>query len=91
MLDSITETIKNVVKSRFFFFFLTYILLFSILIGRMFYLQIIRGETYDKEALLQKQKVKTIKSARGKIYDCNGKLLVTNEQRYSITLEDSGE
>ncbi len=91
MLDSITETIKNVVKSRFFAVVLTYILLFSILIGRMFYLQIIRGETYDKEASLQKQKVKTIKSARGKIYDCNGKLLVTNEQRYSITLEDSGE
>lgn len=91
MFDSITETIKNVVKSRFFAVVLTYILLFSILIGRMFYLQIIRGETYDKEASLQKQKIKTIKSARGKIYDCNGKLLVTNEQRYSITLEDSGE
>lgn len=91
MFDSITETIKNVVKSRFFAVILTYILLFSILIGRMFYLQIIRGETYDKEASLQKQKIKTIKSARGKIYDCNGKLLVTNEQRYSITLEDSGE
>ena len=32
MLDSITETIKNVVKSRFFAVVLTYILLFSILI-----------------------------------------------------------
>lgn len=91
MLDSILDSLRNVVKSRFFSLVLIYILLFSILIGRMFYLQIIKGETYDREASLQKQKIKTIKSARGKIYDCNGKLLVTNEQSYSITIEDSGE
>lgn len=91
MLASILDSLRNVVKSRFFSLVLIYILLFSILIGRMFYLQIIKGETYDREASLQKQKIKTIKSARGKIYDCNGKLLVTNEQSYSITIEDSGE
>lgn len=91
MFDSIFDSIKNVVKSRFFTLILTYILLFSLLIGRMFYLQIIKGETYDKEASLQKQKIKTLKSARGKIYDCNGRLLATNEQSYSITMEDSGE
>ncbi len=91
MFDSILDSLRNVVKSRFFTVVLTYILLFSILIGRMFYLQIVKGETYDREASLQKQKKKTIRSARGKIYDCNGRLLVTNEQSYSITLEDSGE
>lgn len=91
MFEGILDSLKNVVKSRFFSIIVTYILLFSILIGRMFYLQIIKGETYDREASLQKQKTKTIKSARGKIYDCNGKLLVTNEQSYSITIEDSGE
>lgn len=91
MLEGILDSLKNVVKSRFFAIVLAYILLFSILVGRMFYLQIIKGETYDREASLQKQKIKTIKSARGKIYDCNGKLLATNEQSYSITIEDSGE
>lgn len=69
----------------------TYIVLFSLLIGRMFYLQIVKGETYDEQATLQKQKIKTVKSARGKIYDSTGKLLAANEQRYSITMEDSGE
>ena len=44
-----------------------------------------------EKLLCKKQKIKTIKSARGKIYDCNGKLLVTNEQSYSITIEDSGD
>ncbi len=91
MFDGVLDFLKTIVKSRFFSLIVTYVVLFSILIGRMFYLQIINGETYDKEASLQKQKIKTIKSARGKIYDCNGKLLVSNEQSYSITLEDSGE
>lgn len=91
MFNGILDMLKNVVKSRFFALVTTYILLFSILVGRMFYLQIVKGETYDREASLQKQKIKTIKSARGKIYDCNGKLLVTNEQSYSITIEDSGD
>lgn len=91
MFSGILDSLKAVVKSRFFPLVVTYILLFSILVGRMFYLQIVKGETYDREASLQKQKIKTIKSARGKIYDCNGKLLVTNEQSYSITVEDSGE
>lgn len=91
MFDGVLDFLKTIVKSRFFSLIVTYVVLFNILIGRMFYLQIINGETYDKEASLQKQKIKTIKSARGKIYDCNGKLLVSNEQSYSITLEDSGE
>lgn len=91
MLDSILETLKNMVKSKIFPLVVTYILLFSILVGRMFYLQIIHGETYDTQATLQKQKQKTIKSARGKIYDCNGKLLATNEQSYAVTMEDSKE
>ncbi|MCH5252142.1 MAG: hypothetical protein J1F22_04135 [Lachnospiraceae bacterium] len=91
MLGSILENLRNIVKSRLFSVVITYIALFSILISRMFYLQIIKGETYDKEASLQKQKIKTIKSARGKIYDSTGKLLATNEQSYAITIEDSGE
>lgn len=91
MLESVVDFLKSIVKSRYFTFVVTYILLFSILVGRMFYLQIVKGETYDKEASLQMQRVKTIKSSRGKIYDCNGKLLATNEQTYAITLEDSGE
>lgn len=91
MIDNILDSLKNIVKSRIFPLVITYIVLFSILVGRMFFLQIISGESYNKKASLQKQKVKTIKSARGKIYDSSGKLLATNEQSYAITIEDSGE
>lgn len=91
MLDSILDSLKGIVKSRIFSLVITYIVLFSILIGRMFYLQIVNGETYDEQASLQQQKIKTIKSARGKIYDRNGKLLASNEQSYAITMEDSAD
>lgn len=91
MIDSVLDFLKSIVKSRLFTLVLTYILLFSVLVGRMFYLQIVKGQEYDEKATLQMQKTKTIKSARGKIYDSTGKLLATNEQSYAITLEDSGE
>lgn len=91
MLSAILDYLKSLVKSRIFSLIVIYIVLFSILVGRLFYLQIVQGETYDEQATIKNEKVKTLKSSRGKIYDCNGKLLASNEQSYSITLEDTGE
>ena len=78
-------------RSRIFTLIVVYVVLFSILVGRLFYLQIVQGEAYDEQATIKNEKQKTIKSSRGKIYDCNGKLLASNEQSYAITLEDTGE
>lgn len=91
LINSITEFFKNIVKSRLFPMIIAYVLLFSILIGRMFYLQIIHGDEYEQESTFRDTKSREIKSARGKIYDCNGVLLASNEQTYAITLEDTGE
>ena len=91
MLESIWSGIKSVVKSRLFALVTTYIILFAILIGRMFYLQIISGEKYDKQASVRNTKIRSIKSARGEIYDCNGKLLAGNEHSYAVTIEDTGD
>lgn len=60
----------------------------SILICRCFYLQIIRGEEYAEEYVLQIRKTEEIKATRGCIYDRNGNLLAYNELAYSITIED---
>ncbi len=91
MISSILDYIRTLVRSRIFALIVIYIVLFSILVGRLFYLQIVQGETYDEKATIKNTKVKTLKSSRGKIYDCNGKLLASNEQSYSITIEDTGE
>lgn len=91
MFTSILDYLKTLIRSRIFALILVYIVLFSILVGRLFYLQIIQGETYDQKATIKNTKIKTLKSSRGKIYDCNGKVLATNEQSYSITIEDTGQ
>ena len=62
----------------------------SILIIRLFVLQIVRGADYQANYDLTVEKDETIPATRGNIYDRNGKLLAYNELAYAITIEDSG-
>ncbi|NLY86476.1 MAG: PASTA domain-containing protein [Tissierellia bacterium] len=62
-------------KKRLIFVFIVVMLLFILLIGRLGFLQIVRGEELKKGALEQWTKGITIKSKRGIIYDRNGKKL----------------
>lgn len=91
MITAILDSVKSLVRSRIFPLITAYVVLFSILVSRLFYLQIVQGETYEEKATIKNEKVKMLKSSRGKIYDCNGKLLAANEQSYAITIEDTGE
>lgn len=91
MISAIWDHLKTLVRSRIISLLVVYVILFSILVGRLFYLQIVQGETYDEKATIKNEKVKTQKSSRGKIFDCKGNLLATNEQSYAITIEDTGE
>ena len=65
MIRDILEIVKDFIveklKSRLFYVTLFFLCLFGVLVYRLFYLQIVKGETYDREASLQKQKIKTIK------------------------------
>lgn len=67
-----------------------FILLASVSIWRLFQLQILRGESYQNDFSMSIRKVRTLKSTRGEIYDCNGKLLAYNKLAYSVTFEDKG-
>ena len=58
------------------------------LIQRIFSLQIIHGEEYEKNFSLQTVKERSLKSTRGNIYDRNGNVLASNRLTYSVTLED---
>lgn len=84
------EVILSIVKSRFFILTLTFILLFIILIFRLFKLQIVNGEQFMKDFTMTIKKEKEIASTRGNIYDRNGELLAYNELAYSVTIVDSG-
>lgn len=91
MWDTIKDWLQSVVKSRLFPITVIYALLFFALVNRIFTLQIINGENISQESEKKKDKARYLKSTRGNIYDCNGKLLAYNELSYSVTIEDSGD
>ena len=59
-----------------------------VLIGRIFYLQILHGEEALNDFTLKICKERSIPSTRGIIYDRNGKVLAYNELAYNVTIED---
>ena len=63
----------------------------AILVQRVFYLQIVKGQEYLDDYKLQIQKTKEVQGTRGNIYDRNGYLLAYNELAYAVTIEDTGE
>jgi len=67
---------------------LLFLSLCSILIYRIFELQIVNGQEYLSKFQLKINKDIDIPSTRGKIFDRNGELLAYNELAYSVTIED---
>ena len=70
--------------------YVLFALMAFVLIQRIFSLQIIHGEEYEKNFSLQTVKERSLKSTRGNIYDRNGNVLASNRLTYSVTLEDNG-
>ena len=91
MLDVILDFIKKTIKSRLFPIALIFACLFSVLIHRLFELQIVEGSVIAEETSYKGTKTREIKSTRGNIYDRNGKLLASNILSYSVMMEDSTE
>ncbi len=64
-------------------------ILSAVILQRLFTLQIVNGEEYQENFSMSILKEKTIPSARGNIYDCNGVLLAYNEISNTVTFEDN--
>ena len=62
----------------------------TVLLLRLFQLQIINGADSQSDYLMRVIKTRSLNSTRGNIYDRNGKLLAYNELAYGITIEDNG-
>lgn len=85
---SIKEKISKMFKSRLSVLMLIFCCLFIVMVGRVFYLQIIKGQYYLDNFKLQILKTQDVPGTRGNIYDRNGELLAYNELAHSITFED---
>ncbi|MDO4965431.1 MAG: penicillin-binding transpeptidase domain-containing protein [Lachnospiraceae bacterium] len=91
MLSDLKEWLQNTAVIRLIILIFVFIALFSVLIHRIFVLQIINGQEYLDDFTLTIKKEKTLKSTRGNIYDRNGELLAYNELAFSVTIEDNYE
>ena len=89
--ERIKSSVSRFVQSRGFVAIIVFCVLSSILLQRVFYLQIVKGQEYLDDYKLQIQKTKEVQGTRGNIYDRNGKLLAYNELAYSVTIEDNGD
>lgn len=90
MFNRVREIFRKIFKSRILVVGFVMICLSSILAGRVFYLQILKGEEFQNNYSLKIQKTRVLNSTRGNIYDRNGNLLAYNELSHSIVLEDNG-
>ena len=65
-------------------------ILFMVLIGRLFFLQIVNGEKYTEKFNLRIKREITLPGTRGNIYDRNAKPLAVNKLAWAVTIEDQG-
>jgi len=79
--DSMLSPIR--IKKIIFFYFLT-IFVILIMVGRLAWLQIIKGDEYCNTAEGNRTKNESIKANRGLIYDVSGRPLVKNVAHFSL-------
>lgn len=89
-MRDIKEALWNIIKSRIFLLMVAFIMMFAILLQRVFYLQIVRGEDYQDTFSLMTEREVSLTSTRGDIYDRNGNILAYSEISYSVTIQDNG-
>ena len=91
MFSDFKEWLQNTAVMRLISLIIIFIVLFSILINRLFVFQIVDGQKYLNDFTLTIKKEATLKSTRGNIYDREGRLIAYNELAYSVTIEDNYE
>lgn len=88
MFDKLKENIINFFTSRLTLLTVVFCLLGGILVYRCFVLQIVHGQEYLDDFILQTEKTRDIASSRGSIRDRNGNILAYDELAYSVKIED---
>lgn len=72
---------------RILLLFVVALLVIGTLIGRLFYLQILQGQTYREKALNNRVRSTPLLAPRGNIVDAHGKVLATNKEAHAILFD----
>lgn len=76
-------------KKKIIFYLIFFQMGFAFLVGRVFFIQSINAEEYQKMAYEQQTRDRLIAPKRGEIVDRNGNIIATNESVYSISVINS--
>ena len=80
---------RKVFRSRALILFLVIALLFVTDIGRLFYIQVVKGEEYADKAQSQQLSDTEIEANRGTIYDSEGNILAQSATVWTVFLDPS--
>ena len=81
---------KAIFSTRYYVIIGVILLLMVILGGRLFVLSVIQHSKWSTEANDQSTKSIYTSAPRGTIYDCNGKVIATNKQIFTVIFNSSG-
>ena len=80
IIKSKNKYLPEIMEKRFNIITIILIVAFTIILGRLFYIQVLKTDNYKEElAYKSEKKVESSSAPRGRIYDRNYKLLVDNE------------
>ena len=74
------------IRIRSYIFRVIVLFALLILVGQLWYLQVVQRDTYQELADANRLRVVQVPSGRGVIYDQNGNLLVRNRPVYNVTI-----
>ena len=74
-MDTLKERLGELFKNRLFVLLFIVAVIFIVLVGRLFYMQIVTGEEADASLTASVTREVTIPAARGNIYDRYGRPL----------------
>lgn len=86
----IREKLSEPHRMRLIFLSFVFIGLFSFIINRLYYLQVISGEQYEDSFIQSIERTVELEGTRGNIYDVNGNLLAYNKLSYNVEIADDG-
>lgn len=86
--ERLKDDLINFITNRVTLLTFLFLIMGGILIYRCFDLQIVHGQQYLDQFILQTEKTRDISSSRGSIMDRNGEVLAYDELAYSVKIED---
>ena len=85
-IKRMANSLRTLLKNRFFYLFLFVFACMSVIILRLYSLQIVHGDTYAAQVNTRNQASIVLEAKRGNIYDCNGELLAGNRLTYKVQM-----